>query len=347
MANLSTEIAGIKLETCIYNTCGPNDVRLDELEILANSTCSAISMKSCTLEPRLGNPEPRYAELDYGSINSMGLPNLGYKEYIKYTKILKEKSNKPIKASISGMTLEDNVTIFKAFNDSPVDFIEFNPGSPNTIGKPIVGYDLEEMDRLLDAVSKVAKKPFGVKLPPYFDLVHFEQMAEILKKYPVKFVTSINSIGNALAIDPETETTLIAPKGGFGGLSGLYIKYTALANVRKFYELLRDKMEIIGVGGIISGTDAFEFILSGASAVQIGSLYLREGPGAFSRIQKELSDIMDRKGYKKIEDFRGKLKTLEGEMPENIKSEGSFFDKKTIKVEPRYVRRGKKSVRIS
>ena len=308
--DISTKIAGVKFETCIFNTSGPADVTLEELEVIAKSKSSAITMKSCTLEPRIGNPEPRYADLEYGSINSMGLPNLGYKAYIKFAAILKKKFKKPVIASLSGMTLEDNVVMFKAFNNSAVDIIEFNPGSPNTIGKPIVGYDFEEMDRLLDAVSKVCKKPFGIKLPPYFDIVHFEQIAKVIKKYPVKFVTCINSIGNGLVINPYTEKPLIKPKGGLGGIGGKYVKYATLANVRKFYELFDDKIQVIGVGGVYSGIDAFELILAGASAVQIGTAYLQKGSSIFEKVQNELSDFMALKGYKKISDFRGKLKNL-------------------------------------
>ncbi len=310
--DISTKIGGIAFDTCVFNTSGPKDETLPLLEKIAKSSSSAITMKSCTLEPRIGNPEPRYADLpNQSSINSMGLPNLGYKEYVKFTKVLKKKYNKPIIASICGMTLEDNVTMLKAFNESSADIIEFNPGSPNTIGKPIVGYDYEEMDRLLDAVTKICKKTLGVKLPPYFDFVHFESMAKVLKKYPIDFITCVNSIGNGLVINPETEKPVIKPKGGFGGIGGASIKYTALANVRKFYELLDDKIKIIGVGGVFSGTDAFEFILAGASAVQIGTAYMQEGPKVFARIQNELSEYMGKKGYKNIEDFRGKLKTLD------------------------------------
>lgn len=308
--DISTKIAGVQFKTCVFNTSGPADVTLEELEIIGKSSSSAITMKSCTLEARIGNPEPRYADLAMGSINSMGLPNLGYKAYVKFSKILKIKHKKPIVASICGMTLEDDVVMFKAFNDSPVDLIEFNPGSPNTIGKPIVGYDFEEMDRLLEAVSKVRKKPFGIKLPPYFDLVHFEQMAAVIKRYPVKFITVINSIGNGLVINPITERPLIKPKGGLGGIGGGYIKYTTLANIRIFYELLKDKIQIIGVGGIATGIDAFEMILAGASAVQIGTAYLQKGPSVFERIQNELREFMELKGYSKIADFRGKLKPL-------------------------------------
>ncbi|MBI2327502.1 dihydroorotate oxidase [Candidatus Curtissbacteria bacterium] len=308
--DLSTKIAGVKLETCVFNASGPADVTLEELEVIGKSKSSAVTMKSCTLEPRVGNPEPRYADLEYGSINSMGLPNLGYKAYIKFARVLKKKFKKPVIASISGMTLEDNVIMFKAFNNSAVDIIEFNPGSPNTIGKPIIGYDFEEMDRLLDAVSKVCKKPFGVKLPAYFDLVHFEQIAGVIKKYPVKFVTCINSIGNGLAINPYTEKPLIKPKGGLGGIGGGYTKYTTLANVRRFYELFEDKIQVIGVGGVYTGIDAFELILAGASAVQIGTAYLQKGPYIFEQVQNELGDFMANKGYKKLSDFRGQLKPL-------------------------------------
>ncbi len=309
--NISTVIAGVQLETCIFNTSGPKDETLPLLRIIGKSNSSAITMKSCTLEPRTGNPEPRYVDLpNKSSINSMGLPNLGYKEYVKFVPILKKEFKKPVVASICGMTLEDDEIMFEAFNQTDVDLIEFNPGSPNTIGKPIVGYDVVEMDRLLAKVTKICKKPLGVKLPPYFDLVHFEQIATVLKKYPVKFITCINSIGNGLVIDPEKEEPVIKPKGGFGGIGGTVIKYTTLANVRKFYELLGDSIQIIAVGGITSGIDAFEAILAGASAVQVGTIYMQEGPSCFLRIQKELADYMSKKGYSSIEDFRGKLKTL-------------------------------------
>lgn len=311
MVDISAKIAGVKLDTCIFNTSGPADVTLAELEIIAKSRASAVTMKSCTLEPRDGNPEPRYANLEYGSINSMGLPNLGYREYIKFSEILKKKYKKPVIASVCGLTLNDNIKIFKAFNKSFVDIIEFNPGSPNTIGKPIMGYDIKAMDKLLRAVSRVCEKPFGVKLPAYFDLVHFEQAAEVIARYPVKFVTCVNSIGNGLAIDPYSEKPLIKPKGGLGGIGGKYIKYTALANVRKFYELFGGKIQVIGVGGVYSGVDAFEFILAGAEAVQIGTAFLQKGPGIFAKVQNELCDFMVKKGYQKLSDFRGKLKVID------------------------------------
>lgn len=310
MLDISAQITGVKLETCVFNASGPNDVTLEELELIAKSSSSAITTKSCTLEPRQGNPEPRYYDLPEGSINSMGLPNLGYKEYIKFTHILKSKYNKPIFASISGLTLEDNITIFKAFNDSKADVIEFNPGSPNTIGKPTMGYDFEYLNESLKEVTKISKKPVGVKLPPYFDFVHFEEVSKIINKYKIAYIACINSIGNALVIDPEKEEVMIKPKGGFGGLGGKYIKYTTLANVRKFHELLPN-VSIVGCGGVYSGKDVFELILAGATSVQLGTIFMQEGPSCFKRIQDELITYMKKKGYQSLEDFRGKLKLLD------------------------------------
>jgi len=310
MINVSTIIAGVKLDGCVFNASGIRCETLTDLENLAKSESAAILTKSCTLEARKGNPIPRYANLEYGSINSMGLPNPGYKAYLKFSKIIKKKYKKPFIASICGMTLSDNIKMFKEFNNTPIDLIEFNPGSPNTIGKPIVGYDFTQMDRLLNAISKVAKKPFGIKLPPFFELIHFNQMAKVLKKYPVKFITCVNTLGHGLAIDPKTERAIIKPKNGLGGIAGKYIKPTGLGNVRRFYELLDDKIQIIGVGGIYTGTDAFEYILAGASAVQIGTAFLQKGFGIFETVQDELTQIMKAKGYTKLSDFRGKLKTL-------------------------------------
>lgn len=311
MIDISTKIAEVELDTCVFNASGPKDETLADLHIIAKSKSSAVLMKSCTLEPREGNPHPRYIDLQYGTFNSMGLPNLGYRAYVKFSKIIGKKYGKPVIASVCGMTIEDNIKIFKAFNDTPVKFIELNPGSPNTIGKPITGYDTLAMEKLLSAVSKVTKKPFGVKLPPYFDLVHFEEMAKVIKKYPVKFVTCVNAFGNALVIDYKKEQVVIKPKGGLGGLGGSYIKFNALANVRRFYQLFEDKVQVIGVGGVYTGIDAFEYILAGASAVQVGSAFMQKGPGIFKKIQDELNKIMKSKGYKKISDFRGKLKTLD------------------------------------
>lgn len=304
-----TKIAGVKLDSYICNASGPLDSTLEELENIANSKSSAIVMKSCTIEPREGNQEPRYIRLPLGSIQSMGLPNLGYQEYVKFASQLK-KYNKPIIASVAGLFVEDYKKMIEAFQNSDVDLIEVNLSCPNIEGKPQIAYDFEQTEKVLFKISDLGKKPIGLKLPPFYDFVHHKQIANLIKKYKISFITCINSVGNALVIDSESETPVIKPKKGFGGLCGDYIKPIALANVRVFYELLENKVSIFGVGGIKTGTDAFEFLLAGADAVQVATIFEKEGQGCFARINSELEEILQRKGYKSIEEAKGKLKYL-------------------------------------
>ena len=197
-----------------------------------------------------------------------------------------------------------------AFQESDVDLIEVNLSCPSIEGKPQVAYDFEQSEEVLKNVSNLGKKPLGLKLPPYYDFVHHQRMAELVQKYDISFLTCINSVGNTLVIDVEKETPLIKPKKGFGGLGGEYIKPIALANVRAFYDLFGDSISLVGVGGICSGTDAFEFLLAGADAVQVGTTFEKEGPVCFERIARELQEILRKKGYSSIQDARGSLKFL-------------------------------------
>ncbi len=311
MSDTKTQIAGVELPSAIFNAAGPKDVTFEELNVIAESGSGAVVIKTCTLEPREGNEEPRYCDVSLGSINSMGLPNLGLRAYIEMMPKLKALTPKPIVASVAGMKPDDFPVLTKAFIESEVDLIELNFSCPNLKGKPQIGYDFEMTERLLkDLFALGGRKPIGIKLPPYFDPAHWDAVAQIFKKFPIAFLTCINSVGNTLIIDPETEKPLIRPKGGFGGLGGEYIKPVALANVRAFSQLLGDRMQIIGVGGISTGLDAFEFILCGADAVQIGTVFMKEGPACFGRIDRELAALLKKKGYKTVADAKGKLKTL-------------------------------------
>jgi dihydroorotate dehydrogenase (fumarate) len=310
MASIETILAGIPLRSCIGNASGPRDTTLDELDALGESSSATILMKSCTIEARDGNPEPRYAKLPLGSIQSMGLPNLGYEKYFEFIPLLRRHC-KPIIASVSGFSQDEYVTMVAAFQSSDVDLIEVNLSCPNINGKSQVGYDFEQTERVLKAIASLGDIPIGLKLPPYFDLVHFRSMADIIKRYPIRFLTCINSLGNTLVIDPETEAPVIRPKNGLGGLGGTMIKPVALSNVYNFHQLLGDTVDIIGVGGVTTGTDIFEFLLAGASMVQVGTVFQEEGVDCFARLETELSEFLNRKGYASVQDVIGKLRPFD------------------------------------
>lgn len=307
--DLSTMIAGVRFPSCFMNAAGALCVTEEELEALGRSHAGAIVTKSMTVEPRTGNPEPRYYSFPGGSINSMGLPNLGSLAYARCIPELK-RFGKPVIASIAGLCEADFVKVAAVINESRPDLIEVNLSCPNIPGEPQIGYDAEASERLLEQVRKIISVPMGVKLPPYFDPAHQEKMARVLERVRVDFLSLINSIGNGLVVDHERESVVIKPKGGFGGLGGPLIKPVALANVRAFWKLFGGRMPIIGTGGVVSGTDAFEHLLCGASAIQIGTVLVDEGVGAFERLQNELAVVLSGKGYSSLSACRGMLKEL-------------------------------------
>jgi dihydroorotate dehydrogenase (fumarate) len=307
--DLSVTIAGVRFPSCLMNAAGALCVTREELEALGRSRAGAIVTKSMTLEPRQGNPEPRYRSFPGGSINSMGLPNLGYRAYAALIPELKQ-FGKPVIASVAGLAEDDFITIATAINERAPDLIEVNLSCPNIPGKPQIGYDLEASERLMKRVRKIVTVPMGVKLPPYFDPAHHEQMAGVIERTGVDFLSLINSVGNGLVVDPERETVVIKPKGGFGGLGGPLIKPVALANVRAFWKQFKGRLPIIGTGGVVSGGDIFEHLLCGATAVQVGTVLVDEGLGVFDRLQKELAAVLEKRGYPSPAACVGKLREL-------------------------------------
>ncbi|CAH2260883.1 TPA: dihydroorotate oxidase [Enterococcus faecium] len=312
--SLETTFANHIFANPLMNASGVHCMTTQELDELAHSEAGAFITKSCTINERKGNPEPRYFDVPLGSINSMGLPNLGFSYYLEYAlayEKVQENQNQPLFFSIAGMSVQENLEMLEKIEKSGFNGItELNLSCPNVPGKPQLAYDFEATYETLKEVFSIFSKPLGIKLPPYFDFAHFDQMADILNQFPLTYVNAINSVGNGLYIDTDKEAVVIKPKEGFGGIGGEYIKPTALANVRAFYTRLKPEIQIIGTGGIRTGQDAFEHLLCGASMLQIGTELHKEGPEIFSRIIKELTQIMSEKGYTSIDEFKGKLRTI-------------------------------------
>ncbi|CAB9523763.1 Putative dihydroorotate dehydrogenase A (fumarate) [Seminavis robusta] len=322
--SLATTVGGVPLTSCVYNASGPRSGTAAALSKVCQSRSGGVLAKSATILKQNGNPQPRtyHAGNSLASFNSEGLPNNGIDYYIAAGTIEEcmascDDDSKPYMVSISGKTLADNLEmlsrIAKAPSLSKIKAVELNLACPNVIGKPIIAYDFEQMKSILQEVSSAMKDTplkLGIKLPPYFDGPHFQQAADILNEFDgsIAYVASINTLGNSLVIDPHSEAPVISSNQGFAGLSGQAVKYTALANVRKLRLALKDSIDVVGVGGVASGRDAFELILCGATAVQVGTCHWTEGPKCFDRICQELEELMESKGYQSIADFKGKLK---------------------------------------
>lgn len=312
--SLQVKILGNTFANPFMNAAGVMCSSTEDLVGMTKSASGSLVSKSCTPALREGNPAPRYQTLPLGSINSMGLPNNGFDFYLDYAAAQHDYAKKPLFLSMSGFSAAENAAMCKRLAPVATEkgvILELNLSCPNVPGKPQVAYDFDSMREYLAAVSEAYPHPFGVKMPPYFDFAHFDAAAAILNEFPkVHFVTCINSVGNGLVIDAETESVVIKPKQGFGGLGGRYVLPTALANVNAFYRRCPGKL-VFGCGGVYSGEDAFMHVLAGASMVQVGTALYEEGAAIFERLNAELLAIMEKKGYKTLDEFRGKVKTMD------------------------------------
>ena len=348
---MNTTFYHLNLINPLINASGVKCMYSSQLDELASSNIGSIVTKTCTPSPRQGNPEPRYYEPKNHllTINSMGLPNEGVQYYLDYYKKKSaslQLSGKGRFLSLGGLSINENLNMLDIIYQNPenltyLDAIEVNLSCPNIVGKAQLGYDFQNLESYLRVIfTKIKKleemllvdmtknveleKPelkdkddtkykvlIGCKLPPYFDMSHFQLVADILNKFPrLDYINCINSIGNGLVIDSDTETVVIKPKNGFGGLGGKLVKPTALANVHQFYRLLGGKVKIIGCGGVSNGDDLFQMILAGATLVAVGSQIMIKGVKCIDTILRELEDIMEKKSYSTLDEFRGKLQYM-------------------------------------
>lgn len=309
--DISTYLGSLHLKSCLMNASGALCTTYSELYDLEKSSSGAIVTKSMSYYSKDGNIKPRYFHNEDLSINSMGLANLGHMFYLTNAAVVTEK---PYIISIAGLELNHTILIIEdALLNKNVDGIELNISCPNICqNDTILAYHFDELEKYLQHLEPyIIKqvKPFGIKLPPYWEPAQFKEMSKIIIKYKFNFVTMINSVPNTLVIDTDTESPLIKPKSGIGGLGGKFIKPIVLSNIYQFRHLLPKEIQIIGCGGVTNGEDVFHHLLAGASVVQIGTQLMYEGVNVFDRIENELKDIMKLKGYLNLNSIIGQLKS--------------------------------------
>lgn len=308
--SVSTVFAGIEFDSCVMNAAGVLCMSAAELDAVAGSAAATLVTKTATLQAREGNAQPRYQDVGENSINSMGLPNRGVDYYLDY--LAQDPLQSQRFLSISPMLPDDVPQLFARIREAGfTGLVELNLSCPNIAGKPQIAYDFESAAHILEQASELyvaGGGRLGVKLPPFFDMAHFDSFASILNRFPLTFINSVNSPGNGVMLNGLAMA--IAPKNGFGGIGGPTIKPWALANVHAFYSRLKPSIQIIGTGGVATGRDVFEHILCGASLVQVGTSLHQQGPGIFDRLLVELAAEMERYGFAALEDFRGKVRYL-------------------------------------
>lgn len=260
----------------------------------------AFSIKGTTLHPRFGNPTPRIAEVKEGMLNSIGLQNPGVdnvinEEFVKLSKVYDKK----VFANISGNTIEEYVEICQKFDQSDlVGGLEINISCPNVKqGGITFGTDKDLVYELICAIKKATTKPVYVKLSP--NVTNIEEIALACQKAKADGLVLINTL-IGMKIDIKKRKPVLANKKG--GFSGPAIKPVAIKAVYDVYQVV--DIPIIGCGGVMDAYDVIEFMLAGASAVQVGSLNLID-PYGCQKIIEDLPRVMKELNIKNLTEIIG------------------------------------------
>jgi len=297
-SRLETEIAGIRLANPTMLAAGVLGISSTFFKRIVDAGAGAIVTKSIGLKARKGYANPTMVEVPCGMLNAMGLPNPGIENFAEE---IGEAKNfgVPIIVSIYGFSADEFADVAVEAADNGVDALELNVSCPHV---EKAGAEIGQNPKLVaDVVRKVKKSvsiPVFVKLTP--NVSDICEVAVAAASAGADALTAVNTF-RAMAIDVETMRPVLANK--IGGLSGPAIKPIVLRCVYEIYQAV--KIPIIGCGGIASWQDAVEFLLAGASAVQIGTAIAWNDIEVFRTITKGINQYLKRKEFANIKEIVG------------------------------------------
>lgn len=302
MGLLETSICGIRLRNPVIAASGTFAYGVEFAKQVDLNQLGGFVVKGLSREPIEGNPPPRVYETEAGMINSIGLQNIGVRAFVKEKLPALAKLDTAVFANVFGYSTEDYVEVVRVLNDyEGIAGYELNVSCPNTKhGGIYFSSDPVLLAEVVTAVKQVARRPIIVKLSPNVSAI--EPVARASEESGADALSLVNTI-ISLAIDAHTRRPRIG--AGFGGLSGPAIKPVAL---RFVYQAARAvKIPVIGLGGIATGVDAAEFLIAGASAVEVGTATFWD-PRSPLRIARELGRFLNRENVACVADLVGTLK---------------------------------------
>ncbi|MBO4402705.1 MAG: dihydroorotate dehydrogenase [Bacteroidales bacterium] len=302
MKDLSVSIHDLHLQNPVMTASGTFGYGEEFADFVDLEKLGGIIVKGTTLHAREGNPYPRMAETASGMLNAVGLQNKGVDYFIEhiYPKIKDLKTN--ILVNVSGSTVEDYMACAeKIAGLAQIPAIELNISCPNVkAGGMAFGTSCSEAARVVSAVRKVYPKTLVVKLSP--NVTDIASIAQAVEEAGADAVSLINTL-LGMAVNAETQRPVLSTITG--GLSGPCVKPIALRMVWQVYHAV--KIPIIGLGGIMNATDAIEFMLAGASAVQIGTGNFID-PAVSMKVVEGIEAYLERKNISAVKDLVGQLK---------------------------------------
>lgn len=271
-------------------------------KILNLEQVGGVIVKGLSIAPIAGNPPPRIWEAEAGMINSIGLQNIGVEEFVRQKLPGLRRFKTPIFANVFGYALEDYAAVVRVLEGAEgIAGYELNVSCPNTKhGGIFFSSDPAMLEALVRSVRGITKRPVIVKLSP--NVASIPVVAKAAEAGGADAVSLVNTF-ISLAIDARTRRPRIG--AGFGGLSGPAIKPIAL---RMVYEAAKAvSIPVVGLGGIASGEDAAEFLIAGATAVEVGTATFWD-PRAPVRIARELGDFLKAEQINSVRDLVGTLR---------------------------------------
>ena len=296
----SVILSGLSLDNPIIPASGTFGFGYEFAELYDINILGSFSFKGTTKDPRFGNPTPRIAECNDGMINSVGLQNPGVEKVIsEELPKLAKCFNKKVVANVSGFSIDEYMyTCEKIDKQDQVGIIEVNISCPNVHnGGMSFGTLPESAAEVTKAVKSVTSKPIYMKLSP--NVTDIVAIAKACEDAGADGISLINTL-MGMRIDLKTKKPVIANK--MGGFSGPAIKPVAVRMVYQVYEAV--KIPIIGMGGVRTAEDVIEFMLAGATAVQVGAANLVD-PYACRDIIQNLPAVMEKYGINKLSDIIG------------------------------------------
>lgn len=301
MADLSINIGNLKMSNPVMTASGTFGYGIEFQDFVELEKIGGIIVKGTTLHPREGNPYPRMAETPMGMLNAVGLQNKGVHYFVNhiYPTIKDIKTNMIV--NVSGSQIEDYAETARIINElENIPAIELNISCPNVKqGGMAFGVTPQGAAEVIGAVRKVYNKTLIVKLSP--NVTDITEIARAAEGAGADSVSLINTL-LGMAIDAEKRKPILSTVTG--GMSGAAVKPIALRMVWQVAKAI--KIPIIGLGGIMNWKDAIEFLLAGASAIQIGTANFID-PAVTIKVSEGINNYLDHHKYTSVREIIGAL----------------------------------------
>lgn len=289
MIDMQVELLGRTLRNPVLTASGTCGSGFELSPYLDLGAIGGVVGKGTTLQPRMGNPPGRLMETKSGLLNCIGLENPGVDALVADLLVRIREMDAPYYANISGNTVEEYGELARRLDVDGVAGLEVNISCPNVkAGGLAFGTVPEDALAVTRAVKRATSKPIMVKLSP--NVTDIQVIAKAVEEGGADAISLINTL---LGMSIDTETKRPALSNTFGGLSGPAIKPVGLRMVYQVYQAV--SVPIVGLGGIMSARDALEYIMAGATAVQVGTATLVD-PRAAETVARELRDLMEQMG---------------------------------------------------